>query len=249
MIHQPAVELNPLSSPWPFAQWGLDIVGPLPRAPGNKKFLITATDYFTKWIEAEPLSKIRDVDTKRFFWKNVITRFGIPWAAISDNGTQFESRLFKEFCSDLGIKNFFSSPGYPQSNGQAEASNKIVLSGIKRKLEEAKGKWVEKLPSVLWTHRTTARRSTGETPFALAYGVEAVIALEVGIPTIRTTNFTVKTNEDNLRKDLDLLEERRDMATVRLASYHQRIKKEHDKNISHRVFRIGDLVLRKDRIR
>uniref|UniRef100_A0A2N9FA17 Uncharacterized protein n=1 Tax=Fagus sylvatica TaxID=28930 RepID=A0A2N9FA17_FAGSY len=245
MIHQPAIELNPLSSPWPFAQWGLDIVGPLPRAPGNKKFLITATDYFTKWIEAEPLSNIRDVDTKRFFWKNVITRFGIPWAAISDNGTQFESRLFKGFCSNLGIKNFFSSPGYPQSNGQAEASNKIVLSGIKRKLEEAKGKWVEELPSVLWTHRTTARRSTGETPFALAYGVEAVIPLEVGIPTIRTTNFTVQSNEDNLRKDLDLLEERRDMATVRLASYHQRIKKEHDKNISHRVFRIRDLVLRK----
>uniref|UniRef100_A0A2N9INS9 Uncharacterized protein n=1 Tax=Fagus sylvatica TaxID=28930 RepID=A0A2N9INS9_FAGSY len=245
MIHQPAIELNPLSSPWPFAQWGLDIVGPLPRAPGNKKFLITATDYFTKWIEAEPLSNIRDVDIKRFFWKNVITRFGIPWAAISDNGTQFESRLFKGFCSDLGIKNFFSSPGYPQSNGQAEASNKIVLSGIKRKLEEAKGKWVEELPSVLWTHRTTARKSTGETPFALAYGVEAVIPLEVGIPTIRTTDFTVRTNEDNLRKDLDLLEERRDMATVRLASYHQRIKKEHDKNINHRVFRIGDLVLRK----
>jgi hypothetical protein len=55
MIHQPARELNPLSSPWPFAQWGLDIVGPLPQAPGNKRFLITTTDYFTKWVEAEPL--------------------------------------------------------------------------------------------------------------------------------------------------------------------------------------------------
>uniref|UniRef100_A0A2N9I3H5 Uncharacterized protein n=1 Tax=Fagus sylvatica TaxID=28930 RepID=A0A2N9I3H5_FAGSY len=195
--------------------WGLDIVGPLPQAPGNKKFLITTTDYFTKWIEAEPLSNIRDVDTKRFFWKNVITRFGIPWAAISDNGTQFESRLFKGFCSDLGIKNFFSSPGYPQSNRQAEASNKIILNGIKRKLEEAKGKWVEELPSVLWTHRTTARKSTGETPFALAYGVKAVIPLEVDIPTTQTTDFTVETNEDNLRKDLDLLEERRDLATIR----------------------------------
>ena len=236
MIHQPARESNPLSSPWLFAQWGLDIVGPLPQAPGNKKFLITATDYFTKWIEAEPLSNIRDVDIKCFFWKNVITRFSIPWVAISDNSTQFESRLFKGFCSDLGIKNFFSSPGYPQSNGQAEASNKIILNGIKRKLEEAKGKWVEELPSVLWTHQTTARKSTGETPFALAYGVEAVIPLEVDISTTRTTDFVVETNEDNLRKDLDLLEERRDMATVRLASYQQRIKREHDKNINHRVF-------------
>uniref|UniRef100_A0A2N9IVM6 Integrase catalytic domain-containing protein n=1 Tax=Fagus sylvatica TaxID=28930 RepID=A0A2N9IVM6_FAGSY len=162
-----------------------------------------------------------------------------------DNGTQFESRLFKGFCSDLGIKNFFSSLGYPQSNGQAETSNKIILNGIKRKLEEAKGKWVEELPSVLWTHRTKARKSTGETPFALTYGVEAVIPLEVGILTSRTTDFAVQTNEDNLRKDLDLLEERRDLATVRLASYQQRIKREHDKNINHGVFRIGDLVLRK----
>uniref|UniRef100_A0A2N9FKE2 Uncharacterized protein n=1 Tax=Fagus sylvatica TaxID=28930 RepID=A0A2N9FKE2_FAGSY len=198
---------------------GFDIVGPLPRAPKNKRFLITAIDYFTKWVDAEPLSNIRDVDAKRFLWKNVVTHFGIPWAVISDNGTQFESRTFKGFCSELGIKNFFSSPGYPQSNGQAEVSNKIILSGIKKKLEEAKGKWVEELPSILWTHMTTARKSTGETPFALAYGVEAVIPLEVDIPTTRTTDFNVETNENNLRKDLDLLEERRDLATVRLASF------------------------------
>jgi ribonuclease HI len=245
MIHQPARELNPLSSPWPFAQWGLDIVGPLPRAPGNKRFLIAATDYFTKWVEAEPLSNIRDVDTKRFLWKNIITRFGIPWAVISDNGTQFESRLFKGFCSDLGIRNFFSSPGYPQSNGQAEVSNKVILNGIKRKLEAAKGKWVEELPSILWTYRTTVRKSTNETPFALAFGVEAVIPLEIGMPTIRTTEFDVQTNEDNLRKDLDLVEERRDLAMVRLAAYQQRMKREHNKNVKPRTFQIGDLVLRK----
>ena len=104
---------------------------------------------------------------------------------------------------------------------------------------------MEELPSVLWTHRTTSRKSIGETPFALAYGVEAVILLEVGIPTTRITDFAVETNKDNLRKDLDLLEERRDLVTVRLASYQQRIKRKHDKNINHRVFRIGDLVLRK----
>jgi hypothetical protein len=98
---------------------------------------------------------------------------------------------------------------------------------------------------VLWTHRTTVRKSTGETPFALAFGVEAVIPLEVGMPTTRTTEFVVETNEDNLRKDLDLFEEKRDLAMVRLASYQQRLRKEHDKNIKPRAFRIGDLVLRK----
>jgi hypothetical protein len=244
-IHQPARELNPLSSPWPFAQWGIDIVGPLPRAPGNKKFLIVATDYFTKWVETEPLAHIRDTDAKRFLWKNVITRFGIPWAVISDNGTQFDGKVFKGFCSDLGIKNFFSTPGYPQSNGQAEVSNKVILDGIKKRLEEAKGKWVEELPSVLWTHRTTHRRSTGETPFALAYGVEAVIPLEVGLPTTRTTEFDAEQNEDNLRKDLDLVEERRDIAAIRLTSYQRQMKRGYDRNIRPRSFQINDLVLRK----
>uniref|UniRef100_A0A2N9EUX0 Uncharacterized protein n=1 Tax=Fagus sylvatica TaxID=28930 RepID=A0A2N9EUX0_FAGSY len=187
----------------------------------------------------------RDVDTKRFLWKNIITRFGIPWAVISDNGTQFESRLFKGFCSELSIRNFFSSSGYPQSNGQAKVSNKVILNGIKRKLEAAKGKWVEELPSILWTYRTTVRKSTNETPFALAFGVEAVIPLEIGMPTIRTTEFAVQTNEDNLRKDLDLVEERRDLAMVHLAAYQQRMKREHNKNVKPRTFQIGDLVLRK----
>ena len=77
-IHQSGGVLNPLSSPWPFAQWGLDIVGPFPKAIGNKKYLLVGTDYFTKWVEAEPLANIRDVDVKRFVWKNIVTRFGIP---------------------------------------------------------------------------------------------------------------------------------------------------------------------------
>ena len=72
-IHQLGGVLNPLSSSWPFTQWGLDIVGPFPKAVGNKKYLLVCTDYFTKWVEAEPLANIRDVDVKRFIWKNIVT--------------------------------------------------------------------------------------------------------------------------------------------------------------------------------
>uniref|UniRef100_A0A2N9G674 Uncharacterized protein n=1 Tax=Fagus sylvatica TaxID=28930 RepID=A0A2N9G674_FAGSY len=161
-VHQPAGELQPLVSPWPFAQWGMDLVGPLPKATGNRRWLIVATDYFTKWVEAEPLANIRDRDSIKFVWKNIITRFGIPKTIISDNGTQFTSKPFTKYCSELGIKNVYSSPAYPQSNGQAEASNKTV---------------------------TTPRRSTGETPFSLAYGSEAVIPLEIGLPTLRTSEW------------------------------------------------------------
>uniref|UniRef100_A0A2N9H259 RNase H type-1 domain-containing protein n=1 Tax=Fagus sylvatica TaxID=28930 RepID=A0A2N9H259_FAGSY len=173
-----------LSDMYESATSAIDIVGPLPQAPRNKRFLIVTIDYFTKWIEAEPLSHIRDVDAKRFLWKTF-------------------------------------SLAYPQANGQAEISNKVFMDGIKKRLEQVKGKWVEELPSVMWTHRTTKRWSMGETHFALAYGVEAVILLEVGLPITRTTEFDVEGNEGNLRKDLDLLEERCDMATIRLASYQQ----------------------------
>ena len=112
-------------------------------------------------------------------------------------------------------------------------------------MEAAKGKWVEELPSILWTYQTTVRKSTNETPFALAFGVEAVIPLEIGMPTIRTIEFDFQTNEDNLLKNFDLVEERRDLATVHLAAYQHRLKREHNKNVKTRTFQVGDLVLRK----
>ena len=112
-IHQPGGILNLLSSPWPFAQWCLDIVGPFPKAVGNKKYLLVDTDYFTKWVEAEPLTNIRDVDAKRFIWKNIVTRFGIPHVLISDNGLQFDSKMFRKYCGELGITNRYSTPAYP----------------------------------------------------------------------------------------------------------------------------------------
>ena len=112
-VYQPARELQPLVSPWPFAQWGIDLVGPLPRATGNRCWMIVAIDYFTKWIETKPLANIRDKDSIKFVWKNIITRFGIPKTIISNNGTQFNSKPFMKYCSELGIRNIYSSPAYP----------------------------------------------------------------------------------------------------------------------------------------
>ena len=112
-VHQLEWVLNPLSSPWPFAQWGLDIVSPFPKAAGKKRYLLVDTDYFTKWIEAEPLANIKDVDAKKFFWKNIVTQFEVPRTFISDNGLQFVSKSFKRYCCDLGITNRYSTLVYP----------------------------------------------------------------------------------------------------------------------------------------
>ena len=104
---------------------------------------------------------------------------------ISNNGWQFENRGFRDFCSGLGIKNQFLSPGHPQANGQTEVMNWTSLKIIKVRLDEANGTWLEELPNVLWAYMTTARTSTGETPFSLTYGTEAVILVEVGIINMR----------------------------------------------------------------
>ena len=113
---------------------------------------MVGTDYFTKWVGAEPLANIRDMDAKKFIWKNIITRFGVPYTLISDNGLQFDSKAFRGYCCDLGITNMYSTLAYPQGNGQAKTINKVIINGLKKRLDDAKGKWVEELPHVLWTY-------------------------------------------------------------------------------------------------
>ena len=124
-------------------------MGPFPKAIGNRKYLLVGTDYFTKWVEAKPLANIRDVDVKRFIWKSIVTRFGVRYTLISDNGLQFDSRAFRKYCFDLGIKNRYSTPAYPQGNGQVETVNKVIVNGLKKRLDVANGRWVEELPHVL----------------------------------------------------------------------------------------------------
>ncbi|KAL5583578.1 hypothetical protein UlMin_016020 [Ulmus minor] len=126
LIHQPAEELNSVLSLWPFAKWGIDQIGPLPLGKYRMKFAVVAIDYYTKWVEAEPLSEIMEARTTSFVWKNIVCRFGIPHSLVSDNGTQFDSTGLKKLCSELGIRKDFASVAHPQSNGQVEAVNKTI---------------------------------------------------------------------------------------------------------------------------
>ena len=134
-----------MSSPWSLAQWGIDILRPLLQAPLQKKFWIVAIDYFTKWIEAEPIAKITKRNTKNFVWKNIICWFGIPKVIVSDNVKQFDKDGFKSFCSDLAISNHFYSPGHPQANVQVKDTNKTIMRNLKARLEKSKGRWMDDL--------------------------------------------------------------------------------------------------------
>ncbi|XP_043694167.1 uncharacterized protein LOC122644858 [Telopea speciosissima] len=173
ITRQSTTELTSISSPLPFVQWGMDILGPFPKASRGRQFVVVTVDYFIKWVEAEALALISAAKVWRFFLHFVIYRYEILRTLITDNGKQFEQK-FKEFSDQYEIQLRNTSVAHPQSNGLAEAKNKILLDGIKKKLETAKGFWVEELPSILWAYRTTTRLAIGETPFMLTYGAEAM---------------------------------------------------------------------------
>ena len=145
----------------------------------------------------------------------------------------------------MGITNRYSTPAYPQGNGQAETVNKVIVSGLKKRLDDAKGRWVEELPYVLWAYQTTPYRSTEETPFLMSYGAEAVIPIETGFSTLRTQSFNSSNNDELLKKSLDLIEERRESTMVQLAYYQHKLKQGYDAQVKLRPLVFRDLVLRK----
>jgi len=177
--------------------------------------------------------------------ENSVTQFGVPRTLISDNSLQFDNKSFIRYCCDLGITNRYSTLAYLQGNGQAEAVNKVIVNGLKKRLDDTKGKLVKELSHVLWTYQTTPRRSTGETPFSMTYGAEAVIPLETGFPTLRTSSFNPSDNNGLLEKSLDFIEEKRENVIVQLAYCQHKFKQGYDANVKLRPLAPGDLVLRK----
>ena len=203
-----------------------------------------AIDYFSKWIEAEAFASIKDKDVTQFIWKNIVCGFGIPRSVVLDNGPQFNSRAYRNLYQELKIKNLYSTPRYLQSNGQAKASNKTLLTALKKRLDSAKGKWADELLGVLWAYRTTARRPTGISPFALTYGMEDIVPTEIGMPTLRI-DLPEQSNAETIIKDLDTIDELLEAAAVRITSYHNRLENLYYKRVKPRMFQLGDLVLRK----
>uniref|UniRef100_A0A2N9ERU6 Uncharacterized protein n=1 Tax=Fagus sylvatica TaxID=28930 RepID=A0A2N9ERU6_FAGSY len=219
VINARGLETSPIRYQRYLPQWGLDIMGPFLVGQKQLKFLVVGIDYFTKWVEAEPLATITE--------KN------------------FDNSLFREFYEEMGIHNHYSSLGHPQANRQVEVTNRFLLKMIKTRHEGAKGLWSEELPNVLWAYRTTTRTPTGESPFRLTFGTEAVIPVEIGLTSFRIDKYDEESNNSQLRLNLDLLDEARDQVEVKTKAYQQRMARYYDRRVKHREFEVGDLVLRK----
>jgi hypothetical protein len=231
-------------SPWPFAQWGLDLIGKLPTTKGQFKYIVVAVDYNTKWVEAEALTLITTERIEHFLWKNIYCRFGTPETIITDNGTQFDNDEIRSFTARNGTKLLYASPAHPQTNGQVEAVNKLIKRTLKKKLDDSKGLWAARLPEVLWSIRTTATEANGETPFCMAFGTEAVIPVEMTHPTERVLHFDPAANTEGLNLNTDLLEERREQAHLRNLDNKQRVARLYNSRVKARPLKAGDWAMK-----
>ena len=184
LIHVPPSELHALTSPWPFPIWGIDIIRKIsPKSSSGHEFILVASDYFTKWVEATYYAKLNGAKVATFIRSHIIYRYGVPHELISDRGVHFRGEV-DTLLQRYGIQHHRSSAYRPQTNGAVEAVNKNIKR-ILRKMIETSRDWSEKLPFALWAYRTSFRTSTGATPYFLVYGMEAVLPVEIKMGSLR----------------------------------------------------------------
>jgi transposase InsO family protein len=222
---------------WSFVVCGVDILGPFPKAVDGYRFLFVAIDKFTKWLEATPVVNITQGAAVAFL-KSIVCRFGVPSRIIMDNGTQFTSWIFQEYCEDIDTQLCFASMAHPRSNGQVERANAEILRGLKTRtydcLKKHGANWVSELPSVLWGNRTTPSRAT----LFLVYGVEVCLPPEIIMGSPRVQAFDESMQEQLRREDMDFIDDRRWRAAIRNARYNQALRHYHQRFMHSRELRV-----------
>ncbi|CAM8911138.1 unnamed protein product [Rhodiola kirilowii] len=246
-IHQPPEHLHPTVASWPFEAWGLDVVGPInPKASNGHTYILAATDYFSKWAEAVTLREVKKENVVDFITKHIIYRHGVPQRIVTDNGKQFSNKLMTNLCEKFKFKQYKSSMYNAPANGLAEAFNKTLCNLLRKVVGKSKRDWHEKIGEALWAYRTTYKTPTQATPYALVYGVEAVLPLELQIPSMRIAIQEGLSSDENdkLRlAELEALDEKRLQAQQSLQCYQARLSRAFNKKVRPLSFQKGDLVL------
>jgi transposase InsO family protein len=222
------------------------LIGPFKKAKGGFTHIFIALDKFTKWIEVKHAASITVAKVVEFI-KEIMYMFGVPNNIITDNGTQFTTKEFKDFWAVSGIKINHASLSHPQSNGQVERSNNMILLGLKPRifdmLKPYAGKWVKELPSVLWALRTIPSRATGHTLFSLVYGSDAMVPTEVEHKSFHVQHFNEEQSDDSRVNDLTRMEELCEAAVIQSAKHQQAMRQYHVRNIYSHNFQVGDFIL------
>jgi transposase InsO family protein len=247
--HLPAQQLQTIPVTWPFACWGLDMIGPFKNAQGGYTHVLVAIDKFTKWIEYKPIASLTSAKAVEFI-QDIIFRFGISNSIITDLGSNFTSSEFFDFCKQRSIQIKYASVAHPRANDQVERANGMILEALRKKVfdknEKFAGKWIRELPYVVWSLRTQPSRALhGNTPFFMVYGSEAVLPADLRFGAPRLVFENIAEAEATRLEDIDILEEERLNTVIQSARYQQTLRRYHDKTIRHRSFIVGDLVLRR----
>eukprot|EP00253_Pinus_taeda_P002829 PITA_02829 len=251
-LKKSAFPLQPVNIEQPFEQWGLDIIGEItPNSSKQHKYILTATDYFTKWVEEIPLKTTNSEAIIEFIDQFIITRFGVPNALVFDNSSYFSGNAMFDFAIKRGFKLKYSTNYYPRGNGLAESTNKNLIKIIKRTIEQNHKTWHKSLIFAQWADRITQKASIGSSQFKLVYGKEVVLPTNLILPSLALVQFIEENPSSSLqlRHDQILkLEEEREKAKI-IHAKHQQIIKSSFYSISSRSkqFQVGDLVLKWDK--
>jgi hypothetical protein len=208
--------------------------------------VLVAIDKFTKWIEVKPVTCPK-ADRVLDFLDELVHHYRLPHRIITDLGSNFNNHLFWEYCENSVIDVRYVPVAHPRAYGQVERANGMVLNALKKRLHDAAnskgGKWIKELPNALWGLRTQSSKPTGQSPYFLVYGSEAILPADVMWVLPAVQQYDKGISEDSRRVDIDGLEEARCATLVQSARYLEGIRRYHDHNVKDHSFNISDLVL------
>jgi hypothetical protein len=238
--------MNPIIKPWPFRDWTTNLIGQIyPPSSKGHKFMLVATDYFTKWVEAIPIKTVTSGNMIDFANEHIIYRFGIPQTITTDQGSQFTSGEFKKYANSLGIKLLNSSSYYAQANRQAEAANKGIIKLIKRKIDKNPKRWHTVLNEALWAYKMACHRATKVSPYKLVYGHDVVLPWELKTESRRTSlqdQLSIDDYSAMMKEELEDLAGNWLRALENIEKNKRRVAIWYDKKVKGKEFAEGDLV-------
>ena len=234
----------------PIEKWGIDYIGPIaPMSSKRNQYIIIAVEYLTKWAEAKAIKAADAKQTAIFLYENIISRFGCPQILVSDKGTHFLNEAIEEMTKLFQINHRKTTPYHPQTNGLAERVNQTLVRILRKTVTDSKRDWDNKLTAALWAYRTTYKVTTRMTPFALMYGLEAVLPIEFEIRPLRLAISERLDTSDFLKArltGLEALNESRQLASQHVEVTQRRRKVAFDKSNKERTLKPGMWVMVQD---
>jgi hypothetical protein len=235
----PVLPWVPVKTEAPFQQWGLDFIGEInPHSNAQHKWILTATDYFTKWVEAILTRKVTDSVVIDFLEESIVSRFGFPQKIVTDNAQAFKSIAMISFCQKYNIVLGHSTTYYAQGNGLAESSNKSLITIIKKDLSENKRSCHVHLRYALWANRIGTKKSIGISPFQMVYGTDVVLPINLTLPVMKLWKDDKEEPNHITRRINQLIEvqQRRDEVDARMQKYQDNMKALFDHKAKNRDF-------------